>query len=119
MRKSIYFETRRTSEDEPVAFNSLNPLNFREGEHGLFELWNFRNYMETLGEVVGSCVANGGKDSVQIYHVDGVTVQHAYSKEGRVTVNLYGSSREAIGKVEEIILEAAKNFKKPSFKVPA
>lgn len=93
MRKLIYSETR--TENGPRVFNSLNPLNFREGEHGLFEYLNFRNYMETLGEVVGSCAANGGEDSVQIYHVDGITIQHAYSKEGQVTLNLYGSSKES------------------------
>jgi len=116
MKKTIYFKAG--TENKPIAFNSLD---LYMSERGLFDPFHFREYMDKYegAESVNFFVANGEKSNVRIYHIEpqGVTVKYAYSKEGPVAVDLFGS--EAIGEVEKIILNAAKRFEKLSAKVPA
>ena len=115
MKKTIYFKAGTGS--EPIAFNSLN---FHMSERGLFDPFNFSEYINKYrgAEFVSSC--HDGEYNNRIYHIEpqGVTVKYAYSKEGPVAVDLFGSE-EAIGEVEKIILDVAKRFEKLSAKVPA
>lgn len=96
MKKTLYFDTRRKRE-----------------HHGLFYSLRFEDYMENYAgtDFVGSHSANGGKDSIRIYHIvsKGVTVHHQESEEGQVSVDLFGK-RKNIGNVEKIILKAARKF---------
>ncbi|HEB47164.1 MAG TPA: hypothetical protein ENI22_01715 [Candidatus Pacearchaeota archaeon] len=92
-------------------------------EHGLFDQCEFDEYITKYrgAEWVSSCIANGGKYQVRVYHIEpqGVTVLHTKNKKGTVLIHLLGS-REGIGEVEKmIIIDAAESFKKPSAKVPA
>ncbi len=117
MKKTIHFETEANS--GPVAFNSLN-FHAIIGKRGLFDRLHFSDYMNRYegARLVSSC--HYRQHNTKVYHIEpqGVTVRYAYSNEGLVEVDLYGSG-EMIGEVEEIILEAAKNFKKSPVEVPA